>query len=53
MRLGFGVLRLSSDAFWRTTPRELKHAAEGVFGTGGSAPTRASLDALMHVFPDT
>lgn len=52
MRLGFGVLRLSSDAFWRMTPRELKQAADGVFGRGGATTTRAALDALMHAFPD-
>ena len=52
MRLGFGVLRLSSDVFWRMTPRELKHAADGMFGRGGATPTRASLDDLMRAFPD-
>lgn len=52
MRLGFGVLRLSSHAFWLMTPRELKHAADGLFGRGGSAPTRENLDALLHAFPD-
>lgn len=51
MRLGFGVLRLTSDAFWRMTPRELKHAADGVFARGG-ATTREGLDALMRAFPD-
>lgn len=52
MRLGFGILRLPPEAFWRMTPRELKHAADGVFGRGGATPTRASLDALMRAFPD-
>ena len=52
MRLGFGILRLSSETFWRMTPRELKHAADGVFGRGGAMPTRASLDELMRAFPD-
>lgn len=52
MRLGFGILRLSSETFWRMTPRELKHAADGAFGRGGAMPTRASLDALMRAFPD-
>ena len=51
MRLGFGVLRLSSDAFWRMTPRELKQAADGVFGRGDGLD-RAALDALMQAFPD-
>lgn len=56
MRLGFGVLRLSPTEFWRMTPRELKHAADGAFGHGRSAPagppTRAALDGLMRAFPD-
>ena len=52
MRLGFGVLRRSSAEFWAMTPRELKQAADGVFGRGGGAPTRASLDDLIHEFPD-
>lgn len=51
MRLGFGVLRLSSETFWRMTPRELKLAADGVFGRGG-ATTRTALDVLMRDFPD-
>ena len=51
MRLGFGILRLSSQSFWNMTPRELKQAADGVFGRG-SATTRGALEALMQSFPD-
>ena len=52
MALGFGVLRLTSKAFWRMTPRELKLAADGAFGRVVSAPSRAALDALMQTYPD-
>lgn len=52
MRLGLGVLRLSSKDFWRLTPRELKAAAEAVHGTGAPAPGRAELAALLRLFPD-
>jgi uncharacterized phage protein (TIGR02216 family) len=49
--MGLGVLRLSPDAFWRMTPRELALAIEAV--TGRSAPLRrATLDALMKRYPD-
>ena len=54
--IGFalGVLRLSSDAFWRMTPRELsavlrRHAAQQ---GRVSAPDHASLAALMMIYPD-
>lgn len=52
MRLGLGVLRLPSETFWRMTPRELKHAADGVFGRVGAGPTRATLEALLRAYPD-
>jgi uncharacterized phage protein (TIGR02216 family) len=52
MRFGLGVLRLAPREFWRTTPRELHAAAEGVFGRAGAAPTREKLDELMRHFPD-
>ena len=32
MQFGFGVLHLSSDAFWKMTPRELAHAIIAVRG---------------------
>lgn len=53
MRFGLGVLRLAPRDFWRTTPRELHAAAEGLFGPrGGASPSRKKLDALMRAFPD-
>lgn len=53
MRLGFGVLRLSSREFWGLTPRELAAAFEGVSGRArGGAPGRDVLAGLMATFPD-
>jgi uncharacterized phage protein (TIGR02216 family) len=52
MQFGFGVLHLSSDAFWRMTPRELAHAITGVRGHPPAPITRADFDALMNAFPD-
>ncbi len=49
MRLGFGVLKLSSKEFWGLTPRELAAAFGGV-RTG--APDRGELGRLMEKFPD-
>ncbi|NKB82954.1 rcc01693 family protein [Brucella grignonensis] len=51
MRAGFGLLRLSSKDFWAMTPRELA-AALGPVLRNTYAPSRATLDALMHAFPD-
>lgn len=52
MRLGFGVLRLSPEAFWSMTPRELAAAADP-FGEGAAAPMdRAAFEALRARFPD-
>nr|WP_280940530.1 rcc01693 family protein [Aurantimonas sp. 22II-16-19i] len=50
MQVGFGVLRLSSEAFWTLTPRELA----SVFGAArrGTAPTPGDLARLMRRFPD-
>ncbi|XCP57355.1 rcc01693 family protein [Methylocystis echinoides] len=52
MAFGLGVLRLGPRDFWSMTPRELFHAAEGVYGHGGTCMSRAGLDALMRDFPD-
>jgi uncharacterized phage protein (TIGR02216 family) len=53
MRLGFGVLRLSSREFWGLTPRELAAAFEGVSGRARAvAPGRDVLAGLMAAFPD-
>ncbi|MDR6633763.1 putative phage protein (TIGR02216 family) [Phyllobacterium sp. 1468] len=50
MAAGFGILRLSSAAFWAMTPRELNAA----FHKSGArvAPTRTALEQLMQAFPD-
>lgn len=53
MQFGFGVLRLSPDAFWRMTPRELAHAIRGVRGPVAAPMDRSALDALMKQFPDS
>jgi len=52
MAFGFGVLRLSPDAFWRMTPRELALAIEGIAGPRAEPPGRDTLLALMRRFPD-
>ena len=54
MAFGFGVLRLSPDAFWSLTPRELASASDGVHGRARVAPptSRATLARLMAAFPD-
>lgn len=54
MRFGLGVLRLSPDAFWAMTPRELAAAWAGALGArgGGERLTRTDLQALQMRFPD-
>ena len=48
---GLGVLRLSPEAFWRMTLRELAYAIETV--TGHTAPLdRDGLMQLMKSYPD-
>ena len=48
---GLGVLRLSPDAFWRMTPRELAYAIEAA--SGRRAPLdRVALQQLMKRYPD-
>jgi uncharacterized phage protein (TIGR02216 family) len=49
LRFGVGRLRLSPDAFWALTPRELAMLA-GLDRAGGEAPTHADLAALMRRF---
>ena len=51
MRLGFGVMRLSSREFWGLTPRELAAAFGGGAGRG-QPPSRGGLDEMMRRFPD-
>jgi uncharacterized phage protein (TIGR02216 family) len=52
MQVGFGVLRLSPDAFWRMTPRELSAAITVLRGESVEAIGRARLTELMQRFPD-
>lgn len=52
MRLGFGVLRLSSREFWGLTPRELAAAFEGIAGRRAGAPDRGELGRMMERYPD-
>lgn len=53
MQFGFGVLRLSPEAFWRMTPRELAQAVIGVRGPAVTPIDRGGLEQLMQRFPDT
>jgi uncharacterized phage protein (TIGR02216 family) len=52
MQFGFGVLHLSSEAFWRMTPRELAQAIIAVRGRAPAPIERGDFDALMKAFPD-
>jgi uncharacterized phage protein (TIGR02216 family) len=52
MQFGFGVLHLSSDGFWKMTPRELAHAIAASRGRAPAGIARADFDALMKAFPD-
>ena len=52
MGFGLGVLRLSSEAFWTLSPRELHAAARGLYGEGSASADRAALEAMMAAFPD-
>ena len=52
MRFGFGVLRLSSDAFWKLSPHELAAASAAYGEARGEAQGRAAFLALASAFPD-
>jgi uncharacterized phage protein (TIGR02216 family) len=52
MGFGLGTLRLSPDAFWRMTPRELAAAMEAVLGRHAAPLDRAAFAALHARFPD-
>ncbi len=52
MQIGFGVLKLSPDAFWRMTPRELAAAITALRGGAAEPMRRARLNELMQHFPD-
>jgi uncharacterized phage protein (TIGR02216 family) len=49
---GLGILRLSPEAFWRMTPRELAFAIEAVLGRARAPLQRAEFSALMTRYPD-
>jgi len=53
MGFGIGVLRLSPDAFWRMTPRELASAIEALQGAVPESIDRAAFAMLRARFPDT
>jgi uncharacterized phage protein (TIGR02216 family) len=53
MGFGFGVLRLSPDAFWRMTPRELGAAIKALSPQQAGALGRGPFDALMRRYPDS
>lgn len=48
---GLGVLKLSPDAFWRMTPRELAYAIDMVAGRA-TPLDRVALKQLMAAYPD-
>lgn len=50
---GLGVLRLSPQAFWAMTPRELSFAIEAVLGRSDAPLARDVLATLMQRFPDS
>jgi uncharacterized phage protein (TIGR02216 family) len=51
-RFGFGFLRLSPNAFWAMTPREIFHALS--FHQPVPAQIeRSRFDAMTRRFPDT
>lgn len=52
MAMGFGLLRLSPQAFWAMTPREFERAASTLARAADGAPRRDDLLALMQAFPD-
>jgi uncharacterized phage protein (TIGR02216 family) len=52
MAFGLGALRLSPDAFWAMTPRELAAALEGAGVTTAHDVGDLDLAALMRAFPD-
>ncbi len=52
MAVGFGLLRLSSVAFWAMTPREIERAMHFLRGAPATGPDRSVFAALMTAFPD-
>jgi uncharacterized phage protein (TIGR02216 family) len=52
MGFGLGVLRISPDAFWRMTPRELAAAMEAVLGPRVASFDQTAFAALRARYPD-
>jgi uncharacterized phage protein (TIGR02216 family) len=52
MQFGLGVLKLSPEAFWKMSPRELAAAWGAVVGNRTGPLGRPGLEALMERFPD-
>jgi uncharacterized phage protein (TIGR02216 family) len=52
MVAGLGVLRHSSESFWKLTLRELTTAMNAYGAARISPPDRAALAELMRRFPD-
>ncbi|MEM8749417.1 MAG: phage tail assembly chaperone [Pseudomonadota bacterium] len=52
MTFGFGVLKLSSNAFWALSLRELNAALKAHMPGHTDRPSAAALQALMRRFPD-
>ena len=52
MAFGFGTLRLSSEDFWRMTPRELASAMD-VHGGDSQSLDVTEFAALRARFPDS
>ncbi len=55
MAAGLGQLKLTPDAFWALTLRELNAALRGRVGltVSSAPPTRHEMQDLMRSFPDT
>lgn len=52
MAAGFGLLRLSPEAFWAMTPIEFERAMSVLPTRRSAPPARADLAALIAAFPD-
>lgn len=52
MAFGFGLLRLTPQAFWAMTPIELERALSAAGAIRSAPPDRGALMALMRAFPD-
>ena len=50
-RFGFAVLRLTPEAFWKMTPRELAMAMDAIGARNGPL-ARGDFEQLLQQFPD-